>query len=158
MRKLSSFGLRSETIVVASFCGDEWARVSVEDTMDANYPKERPCQSLKPAAASKTEENIIHMSDSRYPVSATFKVLDGHDVYRSNNLIVALVVVESQYGRDLRLYRWMKRQEQWKVDLCRMSVKRWKWAELAAKALEFIEKYNLRSDSGGAASAEPEEG
>lgn len=53
------------------------------------------------------------MSEPRYPVSTTFKVLDGHDMYRSNNLIVALVVVESQYGRDLRLYRWMKRNEQW---------------------------------------------
>lgn len=80
---------------------------------------------------------------NEYPVSQTFKVLDGHDLYRSENLIVALVVVESQYGKDLRLYRWMKRNDQWKVDLCRMSVKRWKWAEVAAEALEFISKYNI---------------
>ena len=84
------------------------------------------------------------MSEQRYPVSATFTVLDGHDVYRSDNLIVALVVVESQYGRDLRLYRWVMRNGQWKVDLCRMGVKRWKWDEVAAKAKEFIEKYNLK--------------
>jgi hypothetical protein len=84
------------------------------------------------------------MSESRYPVSPTYKVLDGHDIYRSNNLLVALVVVESQFGRDLRLYRWMKRKDQWKVDLCRMGVKRWKWDEVAAKAKEFIEKYNLK--------------
>ena len=44
------------------------------------------------------------MSESpKYPVSATYKVLDGHDIYRSNNLIVALVVVESQFGKDMRL-------------------------------------------------------
>ena len=61
------------------------------------------------------------MSEVRYPVSSTFKVLDGYDIYRSNNLIVALVVVDGQFGRDLRLYRWMKRNEQWKVDLCRMG-------------------------------------
>lgn len=84
------------------------------------------------------------MSEQRYPVSATFTVLDGHDIYRSDNLIVALVVVESQYGRDLRLYRWVMRNGQWKVDLCRMGVKRWKWDEVAAKAKEFIEKYNLK--------------
>ncbi|HVX03292.1 MAG TPA: hypothetical protein VHA09_09075 [Nitrososphaera sp.] len=87
------------------------------------------------------------MSESRYPVSATFKVLDGHDIYRSDNLIVALVVVESQYGRDLRLYRWTRRNEQWKVDLCRMSVKRWNWTEMAAKVSEFIEKYGLKGGS-----------
>jgi hypothetical protein len=84
------------------------------------------------------------MSEQRYPVSATFTVLDGHDIYRSDNLIVALVVVESQYGKDLRLYRWVMRNGQWKVDLCRMGVKRWKWDEVAAKAKEFIEKYNLK--------------
>ena len=61
---------------------------------------------------------MICMSESpKYPVSDTYKVLDGHDIYRSNNLIVALVVVDSQFGRDLRLYRWIKRNDQWMVDL-----------------------------------------
>jgi hypothetical protein len=83
------------------------------------------------------------MSESRYPVSPTYKVLDGHDIYRSNNLLVALVVVESQFGRDLRLYRWMKRKDQWKVDLCRMGVGRWKWDEIASKASELISKYGI---------------
>jgi hypothetical protein len=83
------------------------------------------------------------MSEPRYPVSSTYKVLDGHDIYRSNNLIVALVVVESQFGCDLRLYRWMKRKDQWKVDLCRMGVGRWKWDEIAAKANELIAKYRI---------------
>ena len=92
--------------------------------------------------------------ETRYPVSQTYRVLDGHDIYRSNNLIVALVVVESQFGRDLRLYRWMKRNDQWKVDLCRMGVGRWKWDEVAAKAEQFIEKYGIKA--GGAASQESE--
>lgn len=85
------------------------------------------------------------MSESpKYPVSDTYKVLDGHDIYRSNNLIVALVVVDSQFGRDMRLYRWIKRNDQWKVDLSRMGVKKWKWGEIAAKAAEFMQKYNLK--------------
>jgi hypothetical protein len=86
----------------------------------------------------------MHMSEARYPVSQTYTVLDGYDIYRSNNLIVALVVVQSQFGKDLRLYRWMKRNDQWKVDLCRMGVGRWNWSEIAAKANEFIEKYGLK--------------
>jgi hypothetical protein len=49
----------------------------------------------------------------------------------------------------------MKRKEQWKVDLCRMSVRTWKWTEVAAKASEFIEKYNLKG--GSAVSPESEE-
>jgi hypothetical protein len=83
------------------------------------------------------------MSESRYPVSTTYRVLDGYDIYRSSNLIVALVVVESQFGRDLRMYRWMKRKDQWKVDLCRMGVGRWKWDEISAKAKELITKYGV---------------
>jgi len=79
-----------------------------------------------------------------YPVSENFKVVEGFDIYRSDNLIIALVVVESQTGKDLRLYRWQKRKDQWKVDLCRMSVTRWKWSELAEKAAGLIEKYKLR--------------
>jgi hypothetical protein len=80
-------------------------------------------------------------------VSETFTVLDGYDIYRSSNLIIALVVVQNQFGKDLRLYRWMKRKEQWKVDLCRMSVSSWKWSEISAKAAEFIEKYQLKKGS-----------
>ena len=92
------------------------------------------------------------MSEAKYPVSQTFTVLDGYDIYRSNNLIVALVVVQSQYGKDLRLYRWMKRNDQWKVDLCRMGVSRWNWTKIAAIACEFIEKYGLKGQQ-----AAPEE-
>jgi hypothetical protein len=84
------------------------------------------------------------MSEAKYPVSRTYSVLDGHDIYRSDNLIVALVVVQSQFGKDLRLYRWIKRNDQWKVDLCRMGVGRWKWNEIAIKAGGFIEKYGLK--------------
>ncbi|MGH9992113.1 MAG: hypothetical protein ACREAZ_05645 [Nitrososphaera sp.] len=84
------------------------------------------------------------MSEVKYPVSQTYTVLDGYDIYRSSNLIVALVVVQSQYGRALRLYRWIKRKDQWKVDLCRMGVGRWNWDEIASKVKEFTEKYGLK--------------
>ena len=84
------------------------------------------------------------MSEVKYPVSQSYTVLDGYDIYRSSNLIMALVVVQGQFGKDLRLYRWMKRKDEWKVDLCRMGVGRWKWDEIAAKACEFIEKYGLK--------------
>jgi hypothetical protein len=50
-----------------------------------------------------------------YPVSESFKVLEGYDIYRSENLIIAPVVVEANNLKDLRLYRWQKRKDQWKV-------------------------------------------
>ncbi len=90
------------------------------------------------------------VSEVQYPISDQYKVLEGHDLYRSSRLIVALVAVESKYGKDLRLYRWQKRldrktqQESWKVDLARMSVKGWDWEKLATKARELKAKYSIK--------------
>ncbi len=78
-----------------------------------------------------------------YPVSKQFKVLEGYDIYRSKNLIIALVAVEAGDGKDLRLYRWQNREGTWKVDLCRMSVARWRWDDLSNKAKEIVSKYGL---------------
>ncbi len=84
------------------------------------------------------------MSDEKkYPVSEQYKVLEGYDIYRSSNLIIALVVVEGQSGKDLRLYRWQNRKGSWKVDLCRMSVSQWQWDTLAAKAKELSTKHGI---------------
>ena len=77
---------------------------------------------------------------AEYPVSESFKVLEGYDIYRSAKLIVALVVVDSDFGRDLRLYRWQKRGEAWKVDVCRMSVASWQWEAISAEAKILIAK------------------
>jgi hypothetical protein len=80
-----------------------------------------------------------------YPVSESFEVLEGFDIYRSENLVIALVVVKGPSGKDLRLYRWQKREDKWKVDLCRMSVSRWNWSGIAEKALELVKKYDLHT-------------
>ena len=90
-----------------------------------------------------TEQTATEQQAPKYPVSEHFKVLGGYDIYRSNNLIVALVAVEANNRKDLRLYRWQNRQGNWKVDLCRMSVTRWKWDQLAEKAKELTNKYEL---------------
>ena len=76
-----------------------------------------------------------------YPVSEAFKVLEGYDIYRSEQLIIALVAVQSNTGKDVRLYRWQKRQDAWKVDLCRMSVRQWDWDKVSSKAKELKAKY-----------------
>jgi hypothetical protein len=84
---------------------------------------------------------------SGYPVLPQFKILEGYDIYRSNKLIIALVVVEGNFGRDLRLYRWQNRKGVWKVDLCRMSVASWSWDALAKKAKELMQKYKIKKGS-----------
>jgi hypothetical protein len=90
-----------------------------------------------------SQRPALKKREGDYPVSESFKVLEGYDIYRSNKLIVALVVVDSEFGRDMRLYRWQKRNEVWKVDLCRMSVASWQWDAVASKAKEMVDKYEI---------------
>ena len=77
-----------------------------------------------------------------YPIreGGFLKQLGGFDIYRSPNLIMAIVAVETQNGtRDVRFYRWQLRkdkqsgEEAWKVDLARFSVSRFDFADIAAK-------------------------
>lgn len=93
-------------------------------------------------------------SNVQYPVSPQFKVLEGYDIYRSDKLIIALVVVDGSFGRDLRMYRWQMRNNAWKVDLCRMSVAGWKWEEISAKARELIQRYEIKRKGQSAEAAE----
>ncbi len=85
------------------------------------------------------------MSEVKYPVSERYKVLEGYDIYRGSKLIIALVAVESQFGKDLRLYRWQRRGDAWKVDLARMSVRSWDWAKISAKVSEMRTKYGIKA-------------
>lgn len=77
-----------------------------------------------------------------YPIreGGFLKQLGGFDIYRSPNLIMAIVAVETQNGtRDIRFYRWQLRkdkqsgEEAWKVDLARFSVSRFDFKDIAAK-------------------------
>jgi len=79
----------------------------------------------------------------KYPVSHMYKVLDGYDILRTDNLIVAIVAVESEKGKDVRLYRWHKKDDQWKVDLCRISMVNWNFTDIYNKVQESKTKYEI---------------
>ncbi len=84
------------------------------------------------------------MSDPpEYPLSSSFKLVEGYDVYRSSKLIMAFVVVEGDFGKDIRFYRWQKKKDAWKVDLARFSVKRWEWEKIFERVKEMKEKYGI---------------
>ena len=85
--------------------------------------------------------------DVLYPVSESFKVLEGFDILRTEKLIVAIVAVKTDRGNDVRLYRWQKRGEDWKVDLCRMSIGKWNFTDIYNIVLEFKQKYQIKDDN-----------
>ena len=79
-----------------------------------------------------------------YPISDSFKVLEGFDILRTDKLIIAIVAVEFDQKKDVRLYRWQKRGEYWKVDLCRMSISKWNFTDIYNAVSEFKQKYRIR--------------
>jgi len=87
-------------------------------------------------------EEVSEEPRKDYPIreGGFLRQLGGFDIYRSPNLIMAIVAVETQNGaRDIRFYRWQLREdkqsgeEAWKVDLARFSVRRFDFKDIAAK-------------------------
>ena len=82
------------------------------------------------------------MSTLTYPpISQPYRILDGFDVHRSDKLIIAFVAVETPQGPKIRMYRWQKRNDSWKIDLCRMSVEWWDWSAIPGKISKLRERY-----------------
>ena len=71
------------------------------------------------------------------------KPLEGHDIYKSANRWIALVVVETERKKELRLYAWRKRGEEWKVDLASLNIGFWNLSELMKRAAELKDKYGI---------------
>lgn len=71
------------------------------------------------------------------------KAIDGYTIYKSSKRWVALVVVEANNKKELRLYAWEFRKDTWKVALASQTVGFWNWDELASKVKEFKQKYGI---------------
>jgi hypothetical protein len=71
------------------------------------------------------------------------KALEGHDIYKSATRWIALVVVETERRKELRLYAWRKKVDDWKVDLASLNIGFWNLQALVAKAAELKEKYKI---------------
>ena len=74
------------------------------------------------------------------------KVLDGVTLYKSNRRWIALVVVETPYGRQLKLYAWVMRDGEWKVDLANLNIGYWNFKKFAEHAEKLSKKYLVSKD------------
>ena len=76
------------------------------------------------------------------------KVVDGFDIYRTGKRWIAIVVIErtnpngSKYYL-LKLYRWINKKGEWKVDLANMNIGYWDINKIVDKITEFKQKYNI---------------
>ena len=87
-----------------------------------------------------THDDLPKSPLDEYPISDFYKPIDALDIIKSDKIWIALIFVESQHGKKIRIYRWEKRNEGWKVDLCRMSIENWNWLRIN----QFVNKYQTK--------------
>ena len=53
----------------------------------------------------------------KYPVSPTYEILDGFDIHRTSQQIIAIVVIHNtkKNRNDIRFYRWFNKYGKWKI-------------------------------------------
>ncbi|MEM4356922.1 MAG: hypothetical protein QXR25_03865 [Candidatus Nitrosocaldus sp.] len=72
------------------------------------------------------------------------RVVDGYTIYKSSKRWIALVVVETSNGKELRLYSWEMRKGEWKVALASQNVGFWDWDTIVGKVKELKDKYAIK--------------
>ena len=60
----------------------------------------------------------------KYPVGEIYEVLDGFDIHRTSQQIIAIVVIHNmkKNRNDIRFYRWFNRYGKWKIPSMGISV------------------------------------
>lgn len=71
------------------------------------------------------------------------RVLDGVTIYKSKRRWIALVVVETPFGKQLKLYAWVFRDGDWKVDLANLNIGYWDFKEFAACAEQLCKRHKV---------------
>lgn len=87
------------------------------------------------------------MSNEVFPINKynnfPRKVVDGFTIYKSQRKWHAIVVIETNYGIQVKLYSWIKRKEEWRVDLANINIGFWDWKSISNKLSKLKCKYLL---------------
>jgi len=57
---------------------------------------------------------VVEMSEGNLPISEKLKVLEGFTVYKTEKWWSAIALVESFGRKQIAVYLWTKREDQWK--------------------------------------------
>jgi hypothetical protein len=73
------------------------------------------------------------------------KPIDGFTLYKSRRRWVAVVVLETPYGKTIKLYEWVNRRGEWKVGLANINLSYWDVDLFARKVNELLHRYALKT-------------
>jgi hypothetical protein len=93
---------------------------------------------------SSTQDAEVPSPSRSYPIGDFYKILDGFDIHKSGKVWEAIVVVEDQQGKKhIRLYKWMMKDNKWKVDLARFSIGYWDLDAVTSRIRGLKERYHI---------------
>ena len=82
--------------------------------------------------------NWQEANGNKYPLGEFYKLIDACDLVRTNNKIVAFLLVSQGSSKAIRFYVWRKKAEDvWKVDLASMDSTKWNFDDCYRKISEW---------------------
>ncbi len=81
----------------------------------------------------------------RLPVAALYELLDSRVYVRTQKKLITLCALQSQYGKELKLYQWEWKGDQkgWKVGLANLRVEGLNLERIARDARTMAEKHGI---------------
>ena len=78
------------------------------------------------------------------PVAPSIHVLDHHTYVHNAKRWVALAAVQTEYGTQLKFYKWKWNGERWRVDLARFLLADIDLCRLASDAIDLARKHGIK--------------
>lgn len=81
----------------------------------------------------------------RFPIGPFYELEDARTYLRTKSKIIALCVVRSKFGKELKLYQWEWRGDQkgWKVGLANLRIESLNLEKVVEDAKELASKHNI---------------
>ena len=90
-------------------------------------------------------EQTLRGRGTRFPIGPFYELVDALTYVRTNTRIIALCVLKSKYGKELKLYQWDWRGDQkgWKVGFAKLRVERLNLLRMAEDAKLLAKQHGI---------------
>ena len=80
------------------------------------------------------------MTEEKFPVSETLKVIEGTTVYKTDKWWSAVLVVESFGRKQITVYLWNKKEDEWKRRQKFLVPNKDEWTKIKDAVKKYLEQ------------------
>jgi len=80
------------------------------------------------------------MTEEKFPVSETLKVIEGTTVYKTDKWWSAVLVVESFGRKQITVYLWNKKEDEWKRRQKFLVSNKDEWTKIKGAVEKYLEQ------------------